>query len=72
MTAHTDVATLNGSLWCPETESNVLVVSSATLSDSLRLVGAALVVDEDVWLLLESALALDSQFGRHDCGIVGC
>ena len=24
---------------------------------------------EDVWLLLESALALDCQFGRHDCGV---
>jgi hypothetical protein len=28
------------------------------------------VVEEDVRLLLEGALALDCQFGRHDCGVV--
>lgn len=24
-----------------------------------------------MWLLLESALALDSQLGGHDCGVAG-
>jgi len=29
-----DVASLNGGLWCPKAQSNVLVPSSSTLSDS--------------------------------------
>ena len=65
----TDVASLNRSLWCAETQSNVLVPSSASFSDGggLRL---GLGVQEDMGLLLVSALALDGQFGGHGCG--GC
>ena len=77
-TAHTDVLALNGSLWGPESQTDVLVPSPTTLADSGGLL-LALGVQEDVWLLLESALALDSQFGGHDCGgsgaievVVGC
>ena len=65
---HTDIAALNGGLGSPESQSDILVVSSATFSHSLGLCGSALLVGEDVRLLLESALALDGQFGRHDCG----
>lgn len=67
--AHTDVVTLNRSLWCSEAQSNVLVPSSSTLSDAgLRL---RLGVQEDVRLLLERALRLHGEFGGHDCGVVG-
>ena len=67
---HTDVGTLNGGLWCAESQSNVLVPSSSSLANSagLRL---RLGVQEDVRLLLESALRLHSQFGGHDCGFRG-
>jgi hypothetical protein len=65
---HTDVAALNGGLWGPEAQTDVLVPSPATLSDLWCLAALHLLVGEDVWLLLESALALDGQFGRHDCG----
>lgn len=64
---HTDVRALNGILGRPEAQTDVLVPSPATLSDLLAL-ALTLGVEEDVRLLLESALALDSQFGRHDCG----
>ena len=59
--------TLNRSLWCSEAQSNVFVPSSSTLSNSggLRL---GLGVEEDMWLLLESALRLNCEFGGHDCG----
>ena len=66
--AHTNVVTLNRSLWCSEAQSNVLVPSSSTLSDTgLRL---RLGVQEDVRLLLERALRLHGEFGGHDCGVV--
>lgn len=58
--------TLNRSLRCSEAQSNVLVPSSSTLSDTgLRL---RLGVQEDVRLLLERALRLHGEFGGHDCG----
>ena len=64
--AHTNVVTLNRRLWCPETQSNVLVPSSSTLSNAgLRL---RLGVQEDVRLLLERTLRLHGEFGGHDCG----
>ena len=66
--AHTDVAALNGRLWGPEAQTDVLVPSPATFSDLWCLTALHLLVGEDMWLLLESALALDGQFGRHDCG----
>ena len=66
--SHTNVRTLNGGLWGPETQTDVLVPSPATLSDSVAL-ALGLCVREDVRLLLERALALDSQFGGHDCGV---
>ena len=64
---HTDVASVNCSLWCLESQTDILEPSPSTLSDSLGLSGLELRVEEDVWLLLVSALALYSQFGRHDC-----
>jgi hypothetical protein len=68
---HTDVGSLNGGLWCPESQSNVLVPSSSSLADSARL-GLRLGVEEDVRLLLESALRLNSEFGGHGCVCGGC
>ena len=65
---HTDVATLNGSLGRPESETDILVVTTASVLP-LDLSTLALCVGEDVRLLLVSALALDSQFGGH---LVGC
>lgn len=62
----TDIGTLNGGLWGSETQSNVLVPSSSTLSNSGRL-SLRFGVLEDVRLLLESALRLDSKFGGHVC-----
>ena len=64
---HTDVGSLNGSLWRLEAQTDILVPSSSTLSGSLRFDGTLLVIQEDVRLLLESALALDGQLGRHVC-----
>ena len=68
---HTDVFPLNRVLGRAETETNILIPSPATLADLLRSrrLGALLVIEEDVRLLLEGALALDCQFGRHDCGV---
>lgn len=56
-------------LRCPEAQSDVLVPSPAALADLGRFceAGALLVVEEDVRLLLVGALALDCQFGGHDC-----
>lgn len=64
---HTNVAALDGSLWCPETQTNIFVVSATAFSNLLRLCDCALVVEEDVWLLLVSTLTLDCQLCRHDC-----
>lgn len=63
---HTNVAALNGGLGSTESQTDVLVPSSATLSDSLAL-RLGLSVGEDVRLLLESTLRLDGQLGRHGC-----
>ena len=63
--AHTDVAALNGSLGGTETQTNILIPSSAALARSGAL-GLGLGVEEDVRLLLESTLRLDSQLGRPD------
>ena len=68
---HTDVVSLNGGLWCSESQSNVLVPSSSTLANSARL-RLGLGVEEDVRLLLESTFRLYGEFGGHDCGFVGC
>lgn len=65
---HTDVVSLNRGLGCPEAQSNVLVPSASSLADSARL-GLRLGVEEDVRLLLESALRLNSEFGGHGCGL---
>lgn len=64
----TNVGAVNGGLGGPESKTDVLVPSPATLSGPLGLAALLLGVQEDVGLLLESALALDSQFGRHDRG----
>lgn len=64
---HTDVGALNGGLGGTETETDILV-PAASLASLLRL-GLRLRVLEDVRLLLESALGLDVQLGRHGCGV---
>lgn len=65
----TDVVTLDGGLWCTETQSNVLIPSSSSFANSRRL-DLRLGVQEDVWLLLVSPLGLDGQFSCHDCVVV--
>lgn len=74
--SRTNVVALNGSLGRPEAQADVLVPSPATLANTLAAsAGAALlVVEENVRLLLESALALHGQLGGHDCcrWVVGC
>lgn len=65
---HTNVVSLNGGLWRPEAQTNVLVPSSSTLSDRLAL-GLYFGVGEDVRLLHKGTLRLDGQLGRHGCGI---
>jgi hypothetical protein len=67
----TNVVALNGGPGSPEAETDVLHPSPATLSSPLGLAALLLVVLEDVRLLLESALALDSQFGGHDRCVLG-
>lgn len=64
---HTNVVALNGGLWGLETQTNVLVPSATSLAGS-RSLDLDLGVEEDVRLLLESALGLDGQFGSHFCG----
>ena len=59
---------LNSSLGRPEAQSDILIPSPTTLSDTLALAALNLGVEEDMGLLLESAFALDCKFGRHDCG----
>ena len=59
--------TLNGGLGSLEPQADILVPSPAALSDFLAL-GLDLRVGEDMRLLLESALRLHSQLGRHCCG----
>jgi len=61
-----DVVSFNGVLWSLESQTNILVPSSSTLSNS-SLCGAGLLGGENVRLLLESALRLDGQFGGHFC-----
>lgn len=65
---HTNVVSLDGGLWRPEAQTNVLVPSSSTLSDRLAL-GLYFGVGEDVRLLHKGTLRLDGQLGRHGCGI---
>lgn len=62
----TNVCALNRGLRGLETQTNVLVPSPASLSDT-ALRGADLLGGEDVRLLLESALGLDGKFGGHFC-----
>ena len=60
----TDVCALNGGLWGLESQTNVLIPSSSSLSDS-TLSRADLAGEEDVGLLLESTLRLHCQLGGH-------
>jgi len=64
-----NIASLNGGLWCAETQTDILIPSSPTLSDLLAL-GLRLGVDEDVRLLLERTFRLDGQLGRHNCEMI--
>lgn len=63
-----NIGALDGGLGCPEAQSDVLIPSPTTLSDTLALAALSFGVEEDVRLLLESAFTLDCKFGRHDCG----
>ena len=65
---HTNVGALDSGLGRPEAQSDVLIPSPTTLSDTLALAALSFGVEEDVRLLLESAFALDCKFGRHDRG----
>ena len=63
-----DVLALNSGLGGAEAQANVLVPSPATLARPSGL-DLGLAVEEDVRLLLESALALHGQFGGHLVGL---
>ena len=67
---HTNVCSLNSVLRGPEAQTDILIPSPATLSLALALAGLRLVVEEDMRLLLVSALALDSELGGHLDGSV--
>lgn len=60
----TNVAALNGGLGGTETQTDVLVPSPAVLARAGSL-DLGLGVQEDVRLLLESALGLDGKLGGH-------
>jgi hypothetical protein len=66
MFPHTNIASINRSLGGSETQTDVLVPSSATLAWPRRL-GLDLRVQEDMGLLLERTLRLDCKLRRHDC-----
>ena len=61
-----NVRSLNGGLGGPEPQSNILIPSPAARALARS---TDLVVKEDMGLLLVSALRLDCEFGRHDCGL---
>ena len=65
---HTDVGALNGVLGGTEAQTDILV--PAAVGANLLGLGLGLRVKEDVRLLLESALRLDGQLGRHGCGVL--
>lgn len=65
---HTDVGALNGVLGGTESQTDILVPAAA--GANLLGLGLGLRVKEDVRLLLESALGLDGQLGRHGCGVL--
>ncbi len=69
----TDVVSVDGECWSPESQSDVLVPSSSSRACAPALFGdvGCFVVEEDVRLLLESALALHCEFSGHDCGCNG-
>lgn len=67
---HTDVVSIDCSLWCPESQPNVLVPPPTTLPNALALCALDFVVEKDVRLLLESPLGLDRQLGRHGRSLV--
>lgn len=62
--ALTDIAAGDGSLRCPEAQSNIFVPSSAS-TRLLALRRLCFLVEEDMRLLLVCALGLDCQFGSH-------
>ena len=68
----TNVCALNGGLWGLESQTNILIPSPSSLSDS-ALSRADLAGEEDMGLLLESTLRLHSQLGGHflggSCGV---
>jgi hypothetical protein len=53
-----NVTAFDSSLWCPETEANILVEPS-TFAHALALSTLCFAVEEDMWLFLESAFALN-------------
>lgn len=54
-----NVGALDSGLGRPEAQSDILIPSPTTLSDTLALAALSLRIEEDVRLLLESAFALD-------------
>jgi hypothetical protein len=62
----TDVRALNGGLGGLESQTDILVPSPSSLSNS-ALRGTDLLGGEDVRLLLESALGLDGKLSGHGC-----
>jgi len=72
-TLPTDVGSVDGECWSPESQSYVLVPSSSSRACAPALLGdvGCFVIEEDVRLLLESALALHGEFCGHDCGCNG-
>jgi hypothetical protein len=65
---HTDVGALDSGLGGTEAQTDILVPAAA--GTNLLGLGLGLGVKEDVRLLLESALGLDGQLGRHGCGVL--
>lgn len=63
--AYTDVGALNGSLWRPEAQPNVLEPSSSTLPSFCALGSLGFGIHKNVRLFLESSLRLHRQLGCH-------
>lgn len=66
-----DIGPLDSRLGRLEVQPNVLVPSPALLARLPALGCFGFGVEEDVGLLLEGALGLNRQLGRHDCGCLG-
>ena len=63
----TDIGPLNCGLRSPEAQPDIFKPSPSAFPSALALGSFLLGVEENVRLLLEGTLRLDSQLGRHDC-----